>query len=65
MTFRDAQSALEALMNAAPEFGQISLTVIYHSGQIARLERSVVEKIATVDAEATRNRAPGGSRAER
>ena len=65
MTFKDAQTALEALINGAPEFGEVSLKVIFHEGKITRLERSVVEKIATVDAAETRYRAPGGSRAER
>jgi len=50
MTFRDAQSALEALMNEAPEFGEVSLKVIFHEGKITRLERSVVEKIAASEA---------------
>lgn len=58
MTFRDAQNALESLMNGAPEFGEVSLKVIFHEGKITRLERSVVEKVVAND-EVARQRGSG------
>ncbi|VBB41129.1 hypothetical protein TRIP_E60005 [uncultured Spirochaetota bacterium] len=50
MTFRDAHDALDSLLNGAPEFGEVSLKVIYHEGKITRLERAVVEKVAANEA---------------
>lgn len=58
MTFKDAQTALEALINGAPEFGEVSLKVIFHEGKITRLERAVVEKVVAND-EVARQRGSG------
>ncbi len=45
MTFRDAHDALDSLLNGAPEFGEVSLKVIYHEGKITRLERCGGRKV--------------------
>lgn len=58
MTLKDAHGALDSLLNGAPEFGEVSLKVIYHEGKITRLERAVVEKVVAND-EVARQRGSG------
>ncbi len=52
MSSIDVVEVLKTLLNNSPDFGELSLRVIIHDRQIVRVERGVMEKIAT---ETTKN----------
>jgi|GEM_PF-3545229 hypothetical protein len=45
MTKSEAKQEFDKMLQCLPEYGEVSLRVVVHGGQIVRLEKGMVEKV--------------------